>query len=226
MPQVADVVEMARRNLAGYYAMIENLDWNIGRLRDALTRLGMDTNTHLMYFSDHGDMHGAHGHFTKMVPYAESVNIPMILGGHIPRGQNKQGRQPKLVNHVDIAPTTLGLCGIDKPDWMAGYDYSSYRVFGRQPAANEPDSAFLQFVDPLLGGRAVDRAWRAVVTADGWKYAAIEGAPWLMFNLNDDPYEQVNLALMPAFRAQRKRLNDRLAAWINDTGDTFRLPEV
>lgn len=225
VPDVRQVTEEARRKLAGYYAMIENLDWNIGRLREALTRLGLDTSTHLMYFSDHGDMHGSHGHVTKLMPYAESIDIPLILGGHIPRGQNRQVHQPKLVNHVDIAPTTLGMCGIAKPDWMPGCDYSGYRIFGRE-VKNEPDSAFLQIVEPVMGGRAVDRPWRGVVTADGWKYAVIEGAPWLMFNLNEDPYEMVNLALMPAFRAERRRLQDRLAAWISDTGDRFQLPQI
>jgi arylsulfatase A-like enzyme len=188
--------------------------------------MGLDDSTHLVYFSDHGDMHGSHGYFTKMVPFAESIDIPFILGGHIPRGQNKQVHRPKLVNHVDIAPTTLGLCGIDKPDWMSGYDYSGYRVFGRENSAPEPDSAFLQMVVPLVSPRGVDRPWRGVVTTDGWKYAAIESSPWLLFNLNDDPYEQVNLALMGGYRAERKRLQDRLAAWISDTGDQFRLPEL
>jgi len=225
VPDMPSITTDARRNLAGYYAMIENVDWNIGRLREALRRLELDTNTHLIYFSDHGDMHGSHGYFTKMVPFAESINIPFILGGHVPRGQNKSVHQPKVVNHVDIAPTTLGLCGIDKPDWMRGCDYSGYRIFGRD-VVDEPDSAFIQLVDPLLGRRAVDRAWRGVVTQDGWKYVATEGAHWLLFDLNEDPYEQVNLALMPDYRAERKRLHDRLAAWISDTGDRFTLPEL
>jgi arylsulfatase A-like enzyme len=214
-----------RRRLAGYYAMIENLDWNIGRLRDALVRLGLDSTTHLMYFSDHGDMHGSHGYLAKMVPYAESVDIPLIVGGHVPRGQNRSGHVPQPVNHVDIAPTTLGLCGIDKPAWMPGCDYSGYRIFGRE-VRDEPDSAFLQLVEPLAASRTVDRPWRAVVTADGWKYAVHGQAPWLLFNLNEDPYEQVNLALMSGYTAPRRRLHDRLGAWIADTGDSFSLPPL
>src|SRR5690606_30431720 len=98
VPDLSHVTQTARRNLAGYYAQIENLDWNIGRRRDALQRLDIETNTHLMYFSDHGDMHGSHGCFTKLLPYAESIDIPLILGGHTPRGQNKAAHQPKVVN--------------------------------------------------------------------------------------------------------------------------------
>ena len=65
-----------------------------------------------MYFSDHGDMHGSQGKFAKMLPYAESINIPFLVGGHVPRGQNKTGERDVPLNHIDIAPTTLGLCGI------------------------------------------------------------------------------------------------------------------
>jgi len=47
-----------------------------------------------------------------------------------------------------------------------------------------------------------------------------------MFNLNEDPYEQVNVAHNTRFRAERLRLQDRLAAWIADTGDEFTLPGI
>ncbi len=61
---------------------------------------------------------------------------------------------------------------------------------------------------------------------NGWKYVALEGQPWLMFNLNEDPYEMANMAYNTKFRAERKRLQDRLAQWIADTGDTFALPVI
>lgn len=108
------------------------------------------------------------------------------------------------MNHVDIAPTTLGLCGIDVPDAMQGTDYSGYRL-GR-PVANEPDSALCQPVVPTGHGDSPDRAWRAVVTRDGWKYAVLEGQPWLLHDHNDDPYEQANLALNTGVGSERRRL--------------------
>ena len=125
-----------------------------------------------------------------------------------------------------MAPTSLGLCGIAKPEWMAGTDYSHRRVQGKEPAAAEPDSAYLQAVVPTGHGGSVDRPWRGVLTVDGWKYACLEGQPWLLFNLNEDPYELANHALDPAYRAERRRLHERLRAWVTDTGDGFRLPDV
>lgn len=225
VPDVPWVVERARRELAGYYAAIENLDWNLGRIRAALDRAGLAGDTHLLFFSDHGDLHGAHGQFLKTAPWEEALRVPFVIGGGPPRYGLVGGRLPLPLNHVDVAPTTLGLCGIAPPAWMAGTDYSPRRLTGR-PAPAEPDSAFLQLVAPTGHADSVDRPWRGVVTRDGWKYVALEGQPWLLFNLDEDPYERVNLAHNARFAAERRRLQDRLAAWIADTGDRFALPAL
>lgn len=225
VPQVLRVQEQARRELAGAYAMIENLDWNVGRIRETLRQTDVDLDTHLLFFSDHGDMHGSHGQFRKTAPWEESIRIPFIMGGLHPQYEARGRRVPYLMNHVDIAPTTLGLCGIDPPDWMRGHDYSGQRVPWR-PTAEAPDSAFLQCVIPTGHGNSVDRPWRGIVTLDGWKYIVLEGQPWLLFNLREDPYEQVNLAHNSAYQTRRKALHDRLAQWIQETGDSFRVPQL
>ena len=224
VPSVPRVVEQARRELAGYYAQIENLDWNLGRIREALARNDLAEDTHIVFFSDHGDMHGSHGQFRKTAPWEEAIRIPFIIGGHTPRYANKDGAVSAPLNHVDIAPTTLGLCGIDPPAWMEGADYSGYRIRGRE-VAREPDSAYLQLVVPTMHGDSVDRPWRGIVTRDGWKYVVLEGQPWLLFNLNEDPYELVNLAHNTRFARERRALHARLAQWIADTGDAFALPD-
>ena len=225
VPAIPRVVEQARRELAGYYAMIENLDWNVGRIRAALDEAGLAHNTHIIFFSDHGDMHGSHGQFRKTNPWEESMRVPCIIGGNVPRYANKDGRVDAPVNHVDLGPTSLGLCGLDVPAWMEGFDYSGLRVPGR-PAAHLPDSAYLQLVVPTGHADSIDRPWRGVVTTDGWKYVALEGQPWMLFNLNEDPYELANLAFNSRYAVERRRLQERVAAWIEQTADDFALPRL
>ncbi len=224
VPAIRRVEEQARREAAGYYAMIENLDHNFGRIQKALRDAGLSFNTHVMFFSDHGDMHGSQGMFRKTNPYQESIRIPFVIGGELPRYEGRQnGRMPVVLNHVDIAPTTLGLCGLKKPDWMQGTDLSHHRL--QKPAAGpEPDSAYLQQVIPTGHGNSINTPYRGVVTKDGWKYTCFEGRSWLMFNLNEDPYEQMNLAQNNLYRAERKKLIARLNQWVNDTGDKFAIP--
>ncbi len=225
VPNIPRIVERARNDLAGYHAMIENLDWNVGRIRAALEELGLYENTHVLFFSDHGDMHGSHGQFRKTSPWEESLRIPFIIGGGPHRYHHNSGFHEVPLNHVDIAPTSLGLCGLDSPAWMQGTDYSGYRL--RDKAVGEvPDSAYLQTVVPTMHGHSVDRPWRGIVTRDNWKYVALEGQPWLLFNLNEDPYEQANHAHNSLYHAERRQLQARLAAWIDHTGDSFQLPEA
>jgi len=226
VPPVESYREERKADLAGYYSMIENLDWNVGRVIDRLVDLDIYKNTVVIFFSDHGDMHGSQGRIYKCTPWEESIRIPFIVSGgysELSRGQ----KTDCLINHIDMAPTTLGLCGVSVPENMTGFDYSC--VIRGEAVEHVPDSAFLQLVDPGWGdvGYAVDRdrPWRGIVTRDGWKFAALEHQPWVMYNLNEDPYETINLVFDFRFAEKRKELQMLLEQWIARTGDEFILPE-
>lgn len=223
VPDIPRIVEPARRELAGYYAQIENLDWNLGRIMAALTRLGLDQNTHVVFFSDHGDMHGSHGYVRKSSPWEEAVRIPCIF--RPAGGQRIAAESDAPLNHVDFAPTTLGLCGIEPPEWMEGTDFSHHILPGRPTPEREPQSAFLQHVFRKRFD-CLNRVWRGIRTRDGWKYVCLEGQPLLMFNLNEDPYELANLAFLDIYNDKRAELQAELAAWLERTGDDFPLPEL
>ncbi|MFW6060528.1 MAG: sulfatase [Phycisphaeraceae bacterium] len=227
VPDVPWVQEMARHELSGYYGMIENFDWNIGRLLDALREMRIDSDTWIMFFSDHGDSHGSHGMFRKSNPYEESIRIPMIIARASPNRGDPDHLCDATINHVDITATTLGLCGIEPPAPMAGHSYHHHLVETAQDTAHDdPESAYLQQIPPKAFPQGIDVPWRGVVTRNGWKYICMPSARWLMFNLNDDPYEQANLAFNTRFMDQRRRLHQMLADWIERTGDEFEMPAV
>jgi arylsulfatase A-like enzyme len=225
VPNVPRVVERARRELAGYHAMIENLDWNVGRIRDALAELGLAQDTVIVFFSDHGDMHGSQGQFLKTSPWEESIRVPCIIAGGTPYYGRLHGISSDVINLADLAPTTLGLCGLGAPAAMQGYDYSFRWRPDRTPRGAIPDATLLQSIVPTLHPDSVDRPWRGVVTRDGWKYVVLEGQPWLLFNLNEDPFEQANLAHNHVFWPQRRRLQEILRTLLTHHDDTFALPE-
>ena len=218
------VAERARQELAGYYAQQECWDANIGRVIEELEHNNMLDNTHVLIFADHGDMHGSHGQFLKTNPLEESVRIPMFVTGSEAFYEGHQtGSTETLFGAVDLAPTTLGLCDLEAPAWMEGHDFSGRRLANR-PKAAEPDSMYLQNVIPTGHPDSINEAYRGLVTRDGWKYVCFANQSWLMFNLEDDPYEQVNVAFNSLYRRERKMLIDRLNQWIQDTGDKFDLP--
>lgn len=223
VPPIAAVEEQARRSLAGYYSQIEQIDRNVGRVLDQLARLGIEDRTYIIFVSDHGDHHGSHGLHLKMTPYEEAIRIPLMIWGGS-RWAYYRCRQPTApFNHVDLAPTTLGLCGVPVPAGCDGFDFSAIARTGAQ-IPDMPQEAYLQSVVPTQHHHSVDLPWRGLVTADGWKYVALPGQPWLLFDLNQDPYELVNLAQQAHARERRADLNRRLQGWIERTGDRFELP--
>lgn len=227
VPNVRETTERARRELAGYYAMIENWDANVGRVVAALRKNGQWENTHVLFFSDHGDMHGSQGMYRKTNPFEESIRVPFIMCGGQARYEGwKTGRPETMMNHVDIAPTSLGLAGIKPPAWMQGRDLSHVRIDrpGGAPAGSDPDSAYAGIVVPTGHGDSINKAWRGVITKDGWKYCCFDSQTWLLFNLNEDPLEQINLAHNNRYRAVRKKLAERMRQWAADTSDKFTVP--
>ena len=233
VPEVVWIRRQAAIDLAGYYAMIENLDYNLGRIRQALTQMGVDRETYVIFFSDHGDMLGSHGQEGKSAPWEESIRIPFIVGKVGGPDNMRVGVTDAVLNHVDIAPTTLGLCGLPVTPEMVGHDYSGHCIrldapeYSSPPERDqEPDSAYLQQIPRKMHSHSVNKAWRGVVTRDGWKYVCTPGNDWLLFNTAEDPYEQANYVYDRFFQRQKERCHALLARWIEATGDTFALPDI
>lgn len=228
VPEVDWIRERAALDLAGYYGMVENLDMNIGRIRMALKEMDLDRDTYIVFFSDHGDCLGSHGQWHKSSPWEEAIRIPFIVAKEDGSTPMRKGKTDVVINHVDIAPTTLGLCGIEVPKNMKGTDYSYLCLRGSKQTekSQEPDSAYLQQIPRKFHRHSVNRAWRGVIMRDGWKYVCIPGQDWLLFDTKRDPYEMANLVFDEAFKDQRKRCHERLQRWIMETGDNFELPPV
>ena len=233
VPVAPKVQARARLALAGYYAMIENLDYNIGRIRQALAEMGVDRDTYVVFFSDHGDMMGSHGQYGKSTPWEESIRVPFIIHRGGGAYHMRVGTTDALINHVDIAPTSLGLCNIDTPAGMVGHDYSAHCILDDAPeyrgppqVEDEPQSAFLQQIPPKPHRNTTSQPWRGVVTRDGWKYTCTPGTDWLLFDTAEDPYEQANYVYDASLQEQKERCHRLLAEWIDATGDQFPLPDI
>ena len=108
-----------RKIKAAYYAMIEQVDTEVGRMLQALEETGQAENTIVVYMSDHGEMLGNHGIIDKGAYFYEgAIRVPMIIRWP---GKYKAGlRSDALVEMVDLAPTLLEAAGIAIPERMQG----------------------------------------------------------------------------------------------------------
>ncbi len=205
-----------RDQIARYYGAITAIDGQIGMIMKTLDELGLAENTIVLFSSDHGNMLGSQGQILKRKPWEESIRVPGVL--RYP--SQVKGRQQKdtLFSHVDFAPTLLSLCGIEVPGNMQGTDLSQV-VLGNSDQG--PESAFFQIFGPYHGGH-VKHAWRGVRT-ERYLYARTQSAPWLLYDLQKDPYEMHNLADDPAARSLRETMNGRLEKWMKKIGDSWSL---
>ncbi len=203
-----------RKELGAYYAAVTAIDDQVGRMMKALDDAGMAEDTLVLYSSDHGDMLGSQGLPLKRKPWEESIRVPGIV--RYPR-QVKAGRVSRaLFSHVDFAPTLLRLCGAEAPRGMQGADLSKV-VTGRSEQG--PDSSFFQIFGPYRAGKVAE-GWRGVRT-QRYMYARYQAKPWVLYDLEADPFELRNLAEEPAAAGLVKEMDARLAAWMKRTGDDW-----
>ena len=169
--------EDVREQLADYYAMIEHLDAQLGRLFAQLEERGELDDTLIVYASDHGLAVGSHGLLGKQSVYEHSMRALMAFSGPgIPAGSSDA-----LVYLFDILPTICGRCGVDAPEGIDGRDLSPQ---WSAEDAERRDGLLLRYAQG-------QRAW----VEERYKLIRYPRARYTqLFDLLEDPHEIQNLA--------------------------------
>lgn len=198
-----------------YYAMTANLDWNIGRLQDAIREVGIEGDTIFIFTSDHGECFGAHGRMKKNIFYEEAARVPFLMKwpAVIPAGD----KSDVCISNVDIMPTLLGLVGGEIPDQVEGMDLSHCANGG---AGLEPEFAFLQNTGACAAWED-GHEWRAIRTKQ-YTYAIykVDGKE-LLFDNTADPYQMANLADDSTLNEVKLDLRDKMETKMAELNDNF-----
>lgn len=122
-PGYFDVAAMTdddrRQVVAAYYAMIELIDDQVGRMLTALDETGQLDDTLVLFMSDHGEMLGDHGIFLKGPHfYEQAVRVPLVL--RWPRLMQRNLRVTGLVELVDLVPTLFDAADLEVPEFIQG----------------------------------------------------------------------------------------------------------
>jgi len=207
--------DQARHSRQGYYANVQFIDEQIGRILETLKQRGLYEDTLIIFFSDHGDMLGDHHMWRKCFAYEPSSRVPMILRWPEGLGGGERGQvldQP--VELRDVFPTFLDAAGITPPMELDGSSLLDLTRGKTEDWRKWIDLEHSTCYSPR-------NHWNAF--SDGeWKYIfhATDGEEQL-FHLADDPGEETDLAGVPEYTATLQQWRSRLVDHFEERGEPF-----
>jgi len=227
--------EMDREKLLwawrSYYASIAHIDREVGRTLDLLDELGMRDNTIVVFSSDHGDQLLEHGLTGKNVFFDESVRVPLMI--RAPGGAAKPGRYDQLVESVDVVPTLMKLCGLERPRHCQGHDLTP--LLSGSGDYKPRDAVFAENVIPEVitipghqftpgeGVAGIRHPDAKMVRTKKWKYNYYPEGFEELYDLENDPKETRNLAESQPDIA--REMKGRILDWILTASETEQIAE-
>lgn len=176
----ASAVE-ARQMIAAYRAETSFVDAQLGRILDALDRLGLRDDTLVVVFSDHGFHLGEKGLWAKSTLFERATRVPLVVSGP----GVAVGVSPRTVELVDLYPTLVELAGLPTPGVLDG---QSLVPLLKDPSAawNHPARSWLRRGE-VLGSS---------VRTERYRYTQWSGLPGAaeLYDHAQDPGEDRNLA--------------------------------
>ena len=200
MPQLAAVV-------ANYYGKIAIIDDWVGRILDMLARQGLADNTMVILNSDHGEMAGDHQRLYKRVFYESSVVAPLVIAwpGRVAAGMECAA----LVEHIDVFPTLLEAAGCEPSERCMG---RSLMHVMENPTRAHRDQVHSEVAWEIDSGRF---ARTTMIRTERYKYAVDDlGRVYMLYDLENDPNEQRNLAADPDLEPVRAEMRERMTQFL------------
>lgn len=177
-----------KTEIAKYYSMVSEADYQIGRILDMLKATGKDKHTIVVFAGDNGLAVGQHGLMGKQNSYEHSIRVPLVFSGP---GVPKNKRVDKYAYLNDIYPTLCELTGISIPRTVEGKSmitaFNSDTFRGR-------DNLFFAYLN--LQRAVVENGFKLIL------YNVNGQAHTQLFNLKDDHFELHNLAGEPEFKSK------------------------
>ena len=180
-------------DMANFYGMITNIDENMGRLRQRLETLGIEDNTLFIFMTDNGTAAGYRNGkgFNAGMAGAKGSELD---GGHRvpcffrwPAAGLEGGREiARLAAHLDLLPTLIDLCGLEKPDGVA-FDGTSLTPLMQNNKTAWPNRAL------VVDSQRIENPekWRTcAVMTDRWRL--VNGKT--LFDMTDDPGQGKDIA--------------------------------
>jgi arylsulfatase A-like enzyme len=181
-----------------YLACVTYVDFEIGRLLDALDNSSLGDNTAIVLWSDHGWHLGEKQHWGKWTGWERSSKVPLIIAPPkdlADRFAAAGSRCDQPVGLIDLYPTLTGLCDLAPPEHLCG---QSLVPLLREPKLSIGRGVVTTFDPGNLSIRT--ERWRYVRYADGSEE---------LYDLHEDPNEWNNLADSSDHAETKRQLSEK-----------------
>jgi arylsulfatase A-like enzyme len=197
-----DSPEKFQNMVKGYYRMITGVDQVLGRIRETLNELGIADNTIIILMGDNGYYLGDRGYADKWLMHEVSIRVPLIVYHPGRKVEGNKSVSTDMVLNVDLAPTILEYAGIKKPGLIQGESLVSLMNGGKVNGRKEI------FCELLLKNPKIPNS--ECIRTDKWKFIRYPKHPAYveLYNLENDPWEEHNLADNPRYRKKITQLNN------------------
>ena len=165
-----------------YLASIAFVDFHLGKILDALEKGPNADNTIVVLFSDHGFHMGEKEHWAKRTLWEDGTRVPVIFAGKGLKAKQVSGRPIGL---IDIYPTLLDLCGLEKD--------SSHEGLSIKPLLENPHAEWKTPARTTFG------LGNHSIRSTKWRYIKYVDGSQELYNLEKDPHEWNNLASDPLY---------------------------
>ncbi len=184
----------------GYWACVSYVDACVGRLLDGLESMGLDDDTIVVVWGDHGWKLGEHGSWCKQTNYDDDTRVPLLIRAP---GRHAAGASTdRLVELVDLYPTLSELAGVEVREDMEGSSLVPLMV---SPTREWKSAAFSLYIRRPKHSPDNKRYMGRSMVTDRYHY--IEWRPWdharktggelaatELYDLKHDPGENINIA--------------------------------
>lgn len=209
-----------RQIKATYFAMITEMDAQIGRLVAHLKETGAWDRTLIVFTSDHGEHLGDHWMMAKFSYYEQTFSVPLIIRDPGATGDPGRGKKVDAFSEsIDVMPTILEWLGLETP---VACDGESLLPFCQgenvQGWRTEAHAGFdFRHFPGLDGGHALgltpDQCTANLIWDRQYKYVHFTGLPSLFFDLENDPHEFHDLAADPAYHGLVLEYAQKMLSW-------------
>ncbi len=214
-------------NVARVYGMVANIDDNLGRLFARLETLNLENDTIVIFLTDNGPAHpGYNGVFRdrKGSVHEGGIRTACLVRwpGHLEAG----GKCEQVAAHIDLTPTLLEACGVEKPASVQFDGVSLLPAIDGRGEQLDERNLFFQW----HRGDEPQRYRACAVRGPRYKLVNVERRgnakglqiQWALYDLNSDPGEQHNIIDEQTQETEQlKRAYDR---WFDDVSSTRGYP--